>query len=455
VPQPLCSAHANASDGTRTRHDLSVATAACAALSAGVSVNMRTMRVYLVGGAVRDRLLGLPVRERDWVVVGTTAEELVRLGYEPVGREFPVFLHPVTHEEYALARQERKVGPGYRGFTTQFAPTVTLEEDLRRRDLTINAMAEDENGALIDPYGGKADLAARRLRHVSQAFVEDPVRILRVARFAARFAGLGFRVADETLALMRRIVAGGEARTLVPERIWQETERALAEAHPQVFFETLRACGALTVIFPEINALFGVPQPPRWHPEIDTGVHVMLALTYAAARAAPVAVRFAVLTHDLGKAQTPRADWPSHHRHEEFGVPLIEDLCERLKVPNSHRELAILAARQHTLVHRALELKPATVLTLLEKCDAFRRPERFAELLLACQADARGRTGREDAPYPQVAYLGQALDAAAAVTLSESERRGLEGAEIGEEIRRRRLAAVAAVKARATPEAAP
>jgi tRNA nucleotidyltransferase (CCA-adding enzyme) len=311
-------------------------------------------------------------------------------------------------------------------------------------------MAEDETGALIDPCGGKADLAARLLRHVSEAFVEDPVRILRVARFAARFAQLGFRVADETLALMRRIVDAGEARTLVPERVWQETERALAEAHPEVFFEILRACGALAVIFPEIDALFGVPQPPRWHPEIDTGVHVMLALKYAAGHGTSAAVRFAVLMHDLGKAQTPKADWPSHHGHEEFGVPLIEDLCDRLKVPNTHRELAILAARQHTLVHRALELKPATVLTLLERCDAFRRPERFDELLLACEADARGRTGREDAPYPQAAYLRRALAAAAGVTLSESERRGLEGAEIGEEIRRRRLAAIASVKALAT-----
>ena len=410
------------------------------------------MRVYLVGGAVRDRLLGLPVRERDWVVVGATPEELVRAGYEPVGREFPVFLHPTTHEEYALARQERKVGPGYRGFTTQFAPTVTLEEDLRRRDLTINAMAEDENGVLIDPYGGRADLAARRLRHVSEAFVEDPVRILRVARFAARFVQLGFRVADETLALMRRITDAGEVRTLVPERVWQETERAIAEAHPEVFFEILRACGALAVIFPEIDALFGVPQPPRWHPEIDTGVHVMLALKYAADHGAPGAVRFAVLTHDLGKAQTPRADWPSHHGHEEFGVPLINDVCDRLKVPNTHRELAILAARYHTHVHRAMELRPATVLTLLENCDALRRPERFAELLLACEADARGRTGREGAPYPQAAYLRQALAAAAGVALSESDRRGLEGAEIGEELRRRRLAAVSGVKAAAAAD---
>jgi tRNA nucleotidyltransferase (CCA-adding enzyme) len=409
------------------------------------------MRVYLVGGAVRDRMLGLPVRERDWVVVGATPEELVRLGYQPVGREFPVFLHPTTHEEYALARQERKVGPGYRGFTTQFAPTVTLEEDLRRRDLTINAMAQDENATLIDPYGGRADLDARLLRHVSEAFVEDPVRILRVARFAARLAPLGFRVADDTLLLMRRLADSGELRTLVPERVWQETERALAEARPEVFFATLRTCGALAVIYPEIDALFGVPQPPRWHPEIDTGVHVMLALQYAASHGASAMVRFAVLTHDLGKAQTPKSAWPSHHGHEEFGVPLIEDLCDRLKIPNTHRELAILTARYHTLVHRALELRPETVLTLLENCDALRRPERFAELLLACEADARGRTGREDAPYPQVGYLRRMLTAAAGVTLTESERRDLEGVEIGAEIRRRRLAAIAALKAGMAP----
>ena len=267
------------------------------------------MRVYLVGGAVRDRLLGRPVHERDWVVVGATPEELMSLGYQPVGREFPVFLHPVTHEEYALARQERKVGPGYRGFTTQFAPTVTLEEDLKRRDLTINAMAETEDGALVDPYGGQADLAARMLRHVSEAFVEDPVRILRVARFAARYASLGFHVAPQTLELMRRITADGEARTLVPERVWQETERALGEARPEVFFQTLRACGALAVIFPELDALFGVPQPPRWHPEIDTGVHVMLALRYAADRGFSNSVRFAVLTHDLGRR--PRRPRPT------------------------------------------------------------------------------------------------------------------------------------------------
>src|SRR5690242_12111002 len=367
------------------------------------------MQVYLVGGAVRDRLLGRPVKERDWVVVGASPEELERQGFVPVGREFPVFLHPQTHEEHALARLERKVAPGYRGFTTQFSPDVTLEEDLRRRDLTINAMAETPGGEIVDPYGGRRDLDARLLRHVSDSFTEDPVRVLRVARFAARYAELGFRVAEETVALMRSMTDSGELEALVPERVWQETERALGESRPDVFFETLRECGALGVIFPELAALYGVPQPPRWHPEIDTGVHVMLALRYAADAGAAVTVRFAVLTHDLGKARTPRERWPSHHGHEDLGVPLIEALCDRLKVPNGHRELAVLAARYHTHVHRALELKPATVLTLLENCDALRRPERFAELLLACEADARGRTGRESEPYPQVAYLKQAL----------------------------------------------
>jgi tRNA nucleotidyltransferase (CCA-adding enzyme) len=410
---------------------------------------MHTMRVYLVGGAVRDRLLGLPVRERDWVVVGALPKDLEREGYLPVGREFPVFLHPTTHEEYALARLERKVAPGYHGFTTQSSPDVTLEEDLKRRDLTINAMAESDSGELIDPYGGQADLAARLLRHVSESFTEDPVRVLRAARFAARFAGRGFRIAEETLALMRRMVSSGEVSALVPERVWQETERALAAEHPQVFFETLRACGALAVIFPEIDALYGVPQPPRWHPEIDTGVHVMLALAYAARSGASTTVRFAVLVHDLGKALTPRELWPKHHGHEEAGVPVIEALAERLKVPGSHRELAILAAREHTLVHRALELRPETLLKVLQESDAFRRPERFAELLQACEADARGRAGLEAAPYPQVAYLKAALAAAAAATLSEEERRGLKGPAIGEQLRQRRLAAVSAVKSAA------
>jgi tRNA nucleotidyltransferase (CCA-adding enzyme) len=413
---------------------------------------MRTMRVYLVGGAVRDRLLGLAPRERDWVVVGSSPAELEAAGYLPVGREFPVFLHPASHEEYALARLERKVAPGYRGFTTEFSPAVTLEEDLRRRDLTINAIAESDAGELIDPYGGRADLEARLLRHVSDAFVEDPVRVLRVARFAARFASRGFRVADETLALMRRMSASGELAALVPERVWQETERALDTAHPEVFFQTLRECGALAVIFPEIDALYGVPQPPQWHPEIDTGVHVMLALAWAARNGASTAVRFAVLAHDLGKARTPRELWPKHHGHEELGVAVVEALADRLKVPGSYRELAILAAREHTLVHRALELRPETVLKLLQECDAFRRPERFGELLAACEADARGRTGFETHPYPQAAYLRAALAAAAAVTLPEEERRNLKGAAIGAEMKRRRVLAVTAVKAAAAPQ---
>jgi tRNA nucleotidyltransferase (CCA-adding enzyme) len=447
VPQPYSSVHAAESSNARTPHETRAATAGFTALSGELSVNMRTMRVYLVGGAVRDRLLGVPVRERDWVVVGAQPQELERAGYTPVGREFPVFLHPQTHEEYALARRERKVARGYRGFTTQSTPEVTLEEDLQRRDLTVNAMAESDTGELVDPYGGQADLAARVLRHVSEAFVEDPVRVLRVARFAARYADLGFRIADETVQLMQRMTRGGEVSALVAERVWQETERALGESRPEVFFETLRACGALAEIFPEIEALYGVPQPERWHPEIDTGVHVMLALREAARLGASGAVRFAALTHDLGKARTPRERWPSHHGHEEAGVPLIEALCARLKVPNAHRELAVLTARHHTLVHRAAELRPTTILTLLENCDAFRRPERFAELLLACEADARGRTGRENEPYPQVAYLNRALAAAAAVTLSEQERRGLSGAAIGEQMRGRRFAAVSAVKA--------
>jgi tRNA nucleotidyltransferase (CCA-adding enzyme) len=404
------------------------------------------MQVYLVGGAVRDRLLGLPVRERDWVVVGARPEDLERQGYVAVGREFPVFLHPQTKEEYALARLERKVSPGYRGFTTQFSPDVTLEEDLRRRDLTINALAQTASGEIIDPYGGQRDLQARVLRHVSEAFVEDPVRILRVARFAARFADLGFTVAEETLTLMRQMVKSGEVDALVPERVWQETERALGESRPDVFFGTLRDCGALAVIFPEIDALYGVPQPAKWHPEIDTGVHVMLAVRHAARTGAATSVRFAVLTHDLGKARTPREQWPSHRGHEEAGVPLVEALSQRLRVPNGFRELAVLGARHHAVVHRAAELRPDTVLKLFEATDAFRRPERFAELLLVCESDARGRTGLEDRSYPQADYLRLARDAAAAEQLSDEDRAGLEGPAIGAKIRAKRLAAVTRVK---------
>jgi len=409
------------------------------------------MQVYLVGGAVRDRLLGLPVHERDWVVVGARPEELERQGYLPVGKEFPVFLHPQTREEYALARVERKVGPGYRGFTTQFSPDVTLEEDLKRRDLTINAMAEDMNGTLIDPYGGRRDLDARVLRHVSDAFVEDPVRVLRVARFAARFADLGFSVAEETRALMKRIVAAGEVDALVPERVWQETFRALGEPRPDVYFETLRDCGALQVIFPEVAALYGVPQPAQWHPEIDTGVHVMMALRLAAKLGVPSAIRFAVLVHDLGKARTPRSKWPAHHGHEELGVEPIEALCARLRVPRHLRDLAIIVSRYHTLVHRALELRPATMLELLENTDAFRRPDRFREFLTACECDARGRLGLEDRPYPQAGYLRDALNATLDVTLSEAERENLIGPAIGEKLRDKRLAVLKSLKQTARP----
>ena len=404
------------------------------------------MQVYLVGGAVRDRLLGREVKERDWVVVGATPVELERAGYLPVGRDFPVFLHPQTREEHALARLERKVGPGYRGFTTEFSPEVTLEDDLRRRDLTINAMAEDASGQVIDPYGGLRDLETRRLRHVSEAFTEDPVRILRVARFAARYAPLGFTVADETLALMRRMVDAGEANALVAERVWAETEKALGEPRPDVFISVLRDCGALKIVYPELDALFGVPQPEKWHPEIDTGVHQLLALREAVRLGGGVEVRFAVLMHDLGKGVTPADVLPSHHGHEDAGVALVEQLAARLRVPNHLRELAVITARYHTHVHRALELRADTVLKTLESCDALRRPERFADFLLACEADARGRQGLAERDYPQRQFFAAARERAAAVMLTEEERRGLSGEQIGQELRKRRVAAIADLK---------
>jgi tRNA nucleotidyltransferase (CCA-adding enzyme) len=402
------------------------------------------MEVYLVGGAVRDELLGLPVAERDWVVVGATPGEMERLGYRAVGRDFPVFLHPETKDEYALARTERKVGRGYRGFEVHFDPDVTLEDDLRRRDLTINAMARDGDGRLVDPYGGQADLAARRLRHVSEAFAEDPVRILRVARFAARFAPLGFAVAPETVELMRGMVGSGEVDALVPERVWQETLKALREPRPDAFLAVLRDCGALARVFPELDALWGVPQPPRWHPEVDTGVHMLLVMQAAARLTDSPRVRFAALMHDLGKGTTPRELWPRHLGHEERGAELVRRLAERLRVPADFRDLAELAARWHGLVHRAQELRVRTVLQLLERCDALRRPERFREFLLACEADFRGRTGWQDRPYPASARLAAALDAALAVSLDAGERHGLSGEEFGEALRNKRLAAVGA-----------
>jgi tRNA nucleotidyltransferase (CCA-adding enzyme) len=408
----------------------------------------------LVGGAVRDRLLGREVSERDWVVVGATPAELEGAGFIPVGRDFPVFLHPKTKEEHALARLERKVAPGYRGFTTEFSPGVKLEDDLKRRDLTINAMAQDDAGNVIDPYGGQADLTARLLRHVSEAFVEDPVRILRVARFAARYASLGFRVADETMNLMRTMVVDGEANALVAERVWTETEKALGEPSPDVFISVLRECGALRVIYPEIDALFGVPQPAKWHPEIDTGIHQLLALREAVKAGGGVPVRFAVLMHDLGKAITPAAELPSHHGHEDAGVALVEQLSDRLRVPNHLRELAVITARYHTHVHRAFELRADTIVKTLEACDALRRPERFADFLLACDADARGRTGLEERIYPQRAFFAAARDAVAAVALNAAERTGLSGEQIGQELRKRRVAAVEALKAESAGNAA-
>ena len=402
------------------------------------------METYLVGGAVRDELLGRPVGERDWVVVGATPAELEARGFRAVGRDFPVFLHPETNEEYALARLERKVAPGYRGFTTDFAPTVTLEQDLARRDLTINAMARAADGRLIDPHGGQADLERRLLRHVSPAFVEDPVRILRVARFAARFAPQGFTIAPETMELMRRMVADGEADALVPERVWREIERALGEPQPRAAIEALRGCGALRVLLPEVDALFGVPQPPQHHPEVDSGEHVLLALQAAAARGASVPVRFAVLLHDVGKALTPPEELPRHIAHETRGLAAVEAACARLRAPQEHRELALLASRFHTTVHRGMELRASTILELFEACDAFRRPARFHELLEACECDARGRQGREAEPYPQRARLEAGLAAAMAATLDEAERAGLAGPAFGERLRRKRLAAIEA-----------
>jgi tRNA nucleotidyltransferase (CCA-adding enzyme) len=401
------------------------------------------MKIYLVGGAVRDELLGLPVRERDWVVVGETPAALIGQGYKPVGKDFPVFLHPQTGEEHALARTERKTGPGYRGFETLFSPDVTLEQDLERRDLTINAIARDpETGALADPFGGQRDLRERWLRHVSPAFIEDPVRVLRVARFAARFAPLGFRVAPETRKLMQEIAARGELDALVPERVWQETQRALEMPAPQVFFAVLRDADALPVVFPEIHALFGVPQPERWHPEIDSGVHTLMVLEQAARLTDDPVVRFAALTHDLGKGTTPQSEWPRHTAHEERGVALVDSLCDRLRIPNAYRELASLVSRYHLHAHRVEELRDSTLLRLLENLDAFRRPARFEQFVIACEADARGRKGLEDRPYPQATHLRRARELAAAAQLDESERAGLNGEQIAVALRAKRLLAL-------------
>ena len=409
------------------------------------------MQVYLVGGAVRDALLGLQVKERDWVVVGSTRDELLRLGYREVGRDFPVFLHPETHEEYALARRERKIAPGYRGFTVEFGPEVTLEEDLARRDLTINAIAQTSDGALLDPFGGKRDIESRVLRHVSAAFVEDPVRVLRLARFGARFTPLGFRIDPETMSLMRSMVARQEVDALVAERVWQETEKALQEPAAGTFFKVLRECGALARIYPELDALFGVPQPPRWHPEIDTGVHTLMVLDQAVKLSPETRVRFAALVHDLGKGATPPAEWPSHRGHEERSVALIESLAARLRIPGDYRELALIVARYHGIVHRAFELKPKTVVNLLEQSDAIRRPERFAQALLACEADSRGRLGLEKTPYPQRPYLQAARDAAATIKPTPEDIADQVGPLIAERIHQRRLKAITELMSRVQP----
>ncbi|NKF21956.1 multifunctional CCA addition/repair protein [Solimonas marina] len=402
------------------------------------------MKRYLVGGAVRDRLLDLPVKERDWVITGASPEQMLALGYRTVGKDFPVFLDPQSGEECALARTERKSGRGYQGFTFHTGPDVTLEDDLRRRDLTVNAMAEDADGRLIDPYGGRRDLDARILRHVSEAFVEDPVRVLRIARFHARFAPLGFRVADETLALMRQIVDSGEVDHLVPERVWQEMVKAFATPAPSVFFHTLHACGALARVMPELAALSGVPQRADYHPEVDTLVHTLMCVDVAARAGYALPVRYAALVHDLGKAETPSAEWPSHRRHDARGVPLVEAFSARLRVPSVCRDLAIVHTREHLLIHQARELRPRTLLELLERMGAFRRGDTFESTLEASLCDARGRLGFEDDPYPQAAYLRDARACAATLQARDvmAEDVTLQGAAIGQRLQERRVEAL-------------
>jgi tRNA nucleotidyltransferase (CCA-adding enzyme) len=400
-------------------------------------------KAYLVGGAVRDDLLGVKAPERDWVVVGSTPDSMLRRGFKQVGASFPVFLHPENGEEYALARTEKKQGHGYHGFKVDFHPGVTLEEDLKRRDLTINAMARDENGELIDPYGGQRDLQQRILRHVSDAFAEDPLRVLRVARFAARFSRQGFRVHDSTLSLMREISQSGELQHLVAERTWRETECAMKTAQPSEYINVLRHCGALEVLLPEVNCLFGVPQPEKYHPEVDTGVHVLMALDAAAKLSNGAAnVVFAVLLHDLGKGLTEKQYWPSHLGHEAAGVPLVDDVCSRMKVPNAVHDLARKVCLEHLSCHRILEARPVTVLRLLERLDVFRQAELLPDFVAACEADYRGRTGLQDRPYPQGEYLQLAYVAAAQVRARDLDLEGISGPQVGERLRRARTEAI-------------
>ncbi|KGA25779.1 tRNA nucleotidyl transferase [Pectobacterium brasiliense] len=405
------------------------------------------MKIYLVGGAVRDSLLGLPVIEKDWVVVGATPESLLAQGYQQVGKDFPVFLHPVSRDEYALARTERKSGKGYTGFVCHAAPDVTLEQDLLRRDLTINAIARTERGDLIDPYHGHRDLENRVLRHVSNAFSEDPLRVLRVARFAARFAHLGFQIAEETMALMQKMAHEGELAYLTPERVWKETEKALGTSSPDVYFQVLRDCGALAVLFPEIDNLYGVPAPAKWHPEIDTGIHTMMTVAMAARLSPEIDVRFATLCHDLGKGLTPPELWPRHHGHGPAGVKLVEALCQRLRVPNPIRDLAKLVAEYHDLVHTVQVLQPKTLLKLFDAIDVWRKPQRLEQLALTSEADARGRAGFEENPYPQGDYLREAFRVASQVSSADVVADGFKGIDVRNELARRRTHALADWKA--------
>lgn len=400
------------------------------------------MKIYLVGGAVRDKLLGIEVKDRDWVVVGASPQDMLDMSYRQVGKDFPVFINTETGEEFALARTERKSGKGYTGFECYAAPDVTLEDDLLRRDLTVNAIAESESGQIIDPFNGQDDLKNKILRHVSPAFAEDPVRILRLARFAARFSTMGFRIAEETKQIIKQMVRDGEVNHLVAERVWQETERSLAEESPQVFFEVLRECSALKILFPEIDNLYGVPNPPQWHPEIDSGVHTMMVLQQAALLSSDPKIRFAALVHDLGKAQTSKTLWPKHHGHEAESVPLLKALCKRFRVPNDFKELAIIVAEFHLLCHKSQELSAKTLLKLLQKTDAFRRPDRFKEFLLTCEADARGRTGFENDPYPQREFLMEVYAAAAAVDVKSINMENLSGNQIAEQLHKMRLSAI-------------
>lgn len=400
------------------------------------------MGIYLVGGAVRDQLLNIDVKDRDWVIVGATPDDLLNKGFTQVGKDFPVFLHPDTKEEHALARTERKSGSGYTGFNVYSAPDVTLEDDLIRRDLTINAIAQNEHGELFDPYNGQQDIKNKILRHISPAFSEDPLRVLRVARFAARFAHLSFTICPNTMALMRELTDSGELAHLTSERVWQETANALSTKSPQVYFEVLRECGALKVLFPELDALYGVPNPEKWHPEIDSGIHTMMVLEQASKLTTDPQIRFAALIHDVGKAVTDPSKWPSHHGHGQKGLPIIKAMCERLRVPNDHRDLALMVSDHHCKIHRCDEMRKDTIIKLFDKTDAWRKPERFEQFLLTCEADARGRLHFETEPYPQRATMQQYLTKASAVNVQEIIKQGITGPAIKPALMKARVEAI-------------